>query len=159
VVFRKISSQFQEEESIINNKGSTQSGGSVSCLALDVLIQLGCNPIFLAGQDLSFPSNRIYSSFSNSNKQMLDELDNVNMLKGTHKTESRKEKIVKIKNITGNKVATNQAMYSYLRAIEEIAAVNPETQIYNLCSHGAQIDNVTPLGSANELMKFLTSYS
>ena len=159
VVFKKTSSQFKEEESIINSKGSTQSGGSVSCLALDVLIQFGCNPIFLTGQDLSFPCNRIYSSFSNNNKQMMDKLDSVSMLKENHKAASRKEKTVTVENIAGDKVATNQAMYSYLRAIEEIAAVNPETKIYNLCSHGAQINNVIPLGSANELMKFLTCYS
>ena len=159
VVFKKTSSQFKEEESIINSKGSTQSGGSVSCLALDVLIQFGCNPIFLTGQDLSFPCNRIYSSFSNNNKQMMDKLDGVSMLKENHKAASRKEKTVTVENIAGDKVATNQAMYSYLRAIEEIAAVNPETKIYNLCSHGAQINNVIPLGSANELMKFLTCYS
>ena len=159
VVFKQTSPQFKEEESIINSKGSTQSGGSVSCLALDVLIQFGCNPIFLTGQDLSFPCNRIYSSFSNNNKQMMDKLDSVSMLKENHKAASRKEKTVIVENIAGDKVATNQAMYSYLRAIEEIAAVNPETKIYNLCSHGAQIDNVIPLGSANELMNFLTCYS
>ena len=159
VVFKQTSSQFKEKESIINSKGSTQSGGSVSCLALDVLIQFGCNPIFLTGQDLSFPCNRIYSSFSNNNKQMMDKLDSVSMLKENHKAASRKEKTVTVENIVGGKVATNQAMYSYLRAIEEIAAVNPETKIYNLCSHGAQINNVIPLGSANELMKFLTCYS
>jgi len=156
VVFKQTSSQFTEEESVINSKGSTQSGGSVSCLALDILIQFGCNPIFLTGQDLSFPSNRIYSSFSNNNKQMIDRLDSASMLKENHKSESMKQKTVNVKNIVGNNVATNQAMYSYLRAIEEIAAVNPQIKIYNLCSHGAQIDNVIPLGSANELMKFLT---
>ena len=159
VVFKQTSSQFTEEESVINSKGSTQSGGSVSCLALDVLIQFGCNPIFLTGQDLSFPSNRIYSSFSNNNKQMVDRLDSASMLKENHKTASKKEKTVTVENIAGDKVATNQAMYSYLRAIEEIAAVNPQIKIYNLCSHGAQIDNVIPLGSANELMKFLTHHS
>ena len=90
---------------------------------------------------------------------MMDKLDSVSMLKENHKAASRKEKTVTVENIVGAKVATNQAMYSYLRAIEEIAAVNPETKIYNLCSHGAQIDNVIPLGSANELMKFLTCYS
>jgi len=159
VVFKKTSSQFTEEESVINSKGSTQSGGSVSCLALDALIQFGCNPIFLTGQDLSFPSNRIYSSFSNNNKQMIDRLDSASMLKENHKSESMKQKTVNVKNIVGKNVATNQAMYSYLRAIEEIAAVNPQIKIYNLCSHGAQIDNVIPLGSANELMKFLTYHS
>jgi len=155
VVFKKRSSQSKEEKSIVESKGSTQSGGSVSCLALDTLIKFGCNPIFLTGQDLSFPCNRIYSSFSNNNKRMMDKLDNGNMLKENHKAESRKEKTVNIKNISGNLVATNQAMYSYIRGIEEIAGANPETKIYNLCSHGAQINNVIPLGSANELMKFL----
>jgi hypothetical protein len=90
---------------------------------------------------------------------MVDRLDSASMLKENHKTASKKEKTVTVENIAGDKVATNQAMYSYLRAIEEIAAVNPQIKIYNLCSHGAQIDNVIPLGSANELMKFLTHHS
>jgi hypothetical protein len=158
VVFKQANSQFNEKKSTINSKGSTQSGGSVSCLALDVLIQFGCSPIFLTGQDLSFPCDRTYSSFSNNNKQMMDSLDSVNILKDNYKVASRKEKTIKVKNITGSKVVTNQVMYSYLRAIEEIASKNPKTKIYNLCSHGAQIDNVIHLGSANELMKFLTSY-
>ena len=157
VVFKQASSQFNEEK-YINTKGSTRSGGSVSCLGLDVLIQFGCDPIFLIGQDLSFPCNRTYSSFSNNNKQMMDSLDSGRILKDNYKLVNRKEKTVKVKNIAGNKVATNQAMYSYLRAIEEIAAENPKTKIYNLCSHGAQIDNIINLGSANEIMKFLTNY-
>jgi hypothetical protein len=158
VVFKKTSTLFEKNESDIKTKSSTQSGGSVSCLALDVLIQFGCNPIFLIGQDLSFPSNRIYSSFSNSNKKMLDNLNHERMLKENHNAETRKSKTIKVESISGNKVETNQAMYSYLRGIEEIATINPKTKIYNLCSHGAQIDNVTSLGSANELMKFLNKY-
>ena len=158
VVFKKTSTLFDKNESDIKTKGSSQSGGSVSCLALDVLIQFGCNPIFLIGQDLSFPNNRTYSSFSNSNKQMLDNLNHESMLKENHNAETRKRKTIKVENISGNKVETNQAMYSYLRGIEEIAAINPKTKIYNLCSHGAQIENVIALGSANELMKFLNKY-
>ncbi len=86
-------------------------------------------------------------------------MDRASKHKQKHKTASNKEKTVTVENIAGDKVATNQAMYSYLRAIEEIAAINPQIKIYNLCSHGAQIDNVIPLGSANELMKFLTHHS
>ena len=141
--------------SVINKKGSTKSGGSVSCLALDVLIQFGCNPIFLTGQDLSFPNDRIYSSFSSNNEQMMDELDNESLLRKTHYVKSRKEKTINVKTNGGGEVVTNQAMYSYLRAIEEIATTNPETKIYNLCSHGVQINNVTPLGSIKEVFKFL----
>ena len=86
---------------------------------------------------------------------MTDELDNESLLGETHYVKSRKEKTISVKKNDGGEVVTNQAMYSYLRAIEEIATANPETKIYNLCSHGAQIENVIPLGSVNELSKFL----
>jgi hypothetical protein len=46
-------------------------------------------------------------------------------------------------------------MYGYLRAIEELATANPATTIYNLCSHGAQIDHVISLSPVNELIKIL----
>ena len=46
-------------------------------------------------------------------------------------------------------------MYSYLRATEELAAANPAATVYNLCSHGAQIDHVISLSPVNELIKIL----
>ena len=86
---------------------------------------------------------------------MLDKLDSAYSLKGSHKSDSIRQKTVNVKNIVGDNVVTNQAMYSYIRGIEEIAAVNPKIKIYNLCSHGAKINKVIPLGSVNELIKFL----
>jgi hypothetical protein len=70
--------------------------------------------------------------------------------------QKRENKTINVETTDGREVVTNQAMYSYLRAIEELAAANPETTIYNLCSHGAQIDHVISLGSVNELIKVLT---
>jgi hypothetical protein len=158
IVFKNKLSSSNKEIFNINNKGSTQSGGSVSCLALDSLIKFGCDPIFLIGQDLSFPNNRIYSSFSNSNNHMMDELGNGSFLDQTHYTKSRKDKTISVETNSGNEVVTNQAMYSYLRAIEEIVEVNPQTKIYNLCSHGAKIHNTVSIGSASELARFLISH-
>jgi len=157
IVFKHGHSKYKENDTVINDKGSTHSGGSVSCLALDALVQFGCNPVFLIGQDLSFPNNRSYSSFSNNNEQMLDKLNNHNSLTETHYAKSRENKIISVETNDGRRVATNQPMYSYLRAIEEIAAKNPDTKIYNLCSHGAQIDHVISLGSVKELLKFLVN--
>ena len=158
IIFKVKHSKYNEDENIINDKGSTETGGSVSCLALDALVQFGCNPVFLIGQDLSFPNNRSYSSFSNNNEQMLDKLGNHNSLTKTHYAKSRESKIISVKTNDGHKVVTNQAMYSYLRAIEQIAAKNPGTKIYNLCSHGAEIDQVTSLGSVKEILKFLVNH-
>ncbi len=140
---------------MVTKKGSTRAGGSVSCLALDVMIRFGRNPAFLTGQDLSFPSNRNYSSFSNNNEQILDEVNNKTSLTKSHLEITRTNKTISVETNDGREVVTNQAMYSYLRAIEEPAAANPETTIYNLCSHGAQIDHVIFLGSVNELIKIL----
>ena len=39
-------------------KGTTQAGGSVACLGVDALIKLGCEPIFLIGQDCAFTGKR-----------------------------------------------------------------------------------------------------
>ena len=86
---------------------------------------------------------------------MLDKLDNHNSLTEAHYAKSGEKKTISIETNDGRKVVTNQAMYSYLRAIEEIAAENPATKIYNLCSHGAQIDHVISLGSVKELLKFV----
>jgi hypothetical protein len=158
IVFKSKLSSSNKEIFNINNKDSTQSGGSVSCLALDSLIKFGCDPIFLIGQDLSFPNNRIYSSFSNSNTHMMDELGNGSFLDQTHYTKSRKDKTISVETNSGSEVVTNQAMYSYLRAIEEIVEANPQTKIYNLCSHGAKIHNTVSLGSASELVRFLISH-
>ena len=87
----------------------------------------------------------------------MDELDNGSFLDQIHYTKSRKDKTISVETNNGSEVVTNQAMYSYLRAIEEIVGVNPQTKIYNLCSHGAKIHNTVSLGSASELAKFLTS--
>ncbi len=154
VVFKE-GSKFIDNDSVADKKGSTPAGGSVSCLALDVMIQLGCNPIFLTGQDLSFPSNRNYSRFSNNNEQIMDKVNDKISLKKSHLAKTRESKTISVETNDGREVTTNQAMYSYLRAIEELAAAAPETTIYNLCSHGAQIDHVISLGSVNELIKIL----
>ncbi|MGL4367299.1 MAG: motility associated factor glycosyltransferase family protein [Brevinemataceae bacterium] len=41
--------------------GLLSSGGSVSTSAFDLARQLGCNPIIMAGQDLSFSNNKTHS--------------------------------------------------------------------------------------------------
>ncbi|KMP11975.1 hypothetical protein UZ36_02560 [Candidatus Nitromaritima sp. SCGC AAA799-C22] len=155
VVFKEGHSSYKEDDPAIREKGATQAGGSVSCLALDALIQFGCNPVILTGQDLAFPSNRSYSSHSTNNEQLQDKVNDENTLTNTHFQKTREKKTIRVTGSDGREVVTNQMMYSYLRAIEAIAAANPETSIYNLCSHGAQIDHVTSIGSVNELLKIL----
>jgi len=65
------------------------------------------------------------------------------------------KKQIRIKGNFGAMVSTSQSMYSYKRTIEEIAMQHDGIQIYNLSSHGAELENLTPLCSVNEFAKKL----
>jgi len=150
VVFKEGHSLYQNKESQIEEKGTTQSGGSVSCLGLDCLIQMGCNPIFLIGQDCAYPGGRTYSSHAEMNGQLLDRLPQSDSLLKAHAEKAGLKKQIRIKGNFGTMVSTSQSMYSYKRTIETIALQHPGTQIYNLHSHGAELENIMPLCSISE---------
>lgn len=157
VVFKEGHRLYGDEDGSMRAKGTTQSGGSVSCLGLDCLIQLGCNPVILIGQDCAFSGDRSYSRHANPNHQMLEKLNQGKTLAGSHLEKNQQKKPIRVKCNNGTEVWTDASMYSYLRTIEQIAGANPQTRIYNLCSHGARIENVSSLGSVTELLQVLNS--
>ena len=157
VVFKEGHSLYQNEMSELKEKGNTKAGGSVSCLGLDCLIQLGCDPIFLVGQDCAYSGGRTYSSHSIMNGQLLDRLPLHTTLARAHAEKSGLKKQIRIKGNFGAMVSTSQSMYSYQRTIEEIAMQHTDTRIYNLNSHGAELENVTPLNSVNEFASVLSA--
>jgi hypothetical protein len=117
---------------------------------------MGCNPVILIGQDCAFSGNRGYSRHTSPSERLLETLSQGKTLAASHLEKNRQKRSIKVQCTDGTEVATSQSMYSYLRSIEQIANTYPETRIYNLCSHGARIDNVTSLGSVTELLNILT---
>lgn len=151
VVFKEGHPLYEDQKHEMEEKGTTKAGGSVSCLGLDCLIQLGCNPIFLIGQDCAYSGRRTYSKHSIMNTQLLDRISkNVTLAKG-HMEKSGLKKQIRVRGNFGAMVSTSQSMYSYKRTIEEIAQQHNETRIYNLNSHGAELENITTLSSVSEL--------
>jgi len=143
------------EKQEMEQKGITQAGGSVSCLGLDALIQFGCDPIFLIGQDCALTDNRYYSKHTRFNQLLVSKISASMQLDKLHQIKFNEKKTVKIKNTYGNEVFTDQVMYSYLRNLEQIAQQNKNTRIFNLCSQGATIEGVNPLNSISELKRWL----
>lgn len=150
VVFKEGHSLYRNQQSEMEKKGTTKTGGSVSCLGLDCMIQLGCDPIFLIGQDCAYSGQRTYSRHSIMNTQLLDRIAERTTLALGHREKAGLKKQIRTKGNFGTMVSTSQSMYSYKRTLEEIARQNTGTQIYNLSSHGAELENITPLGSVNE---------
>jgi hypothetical protein len=151
VVFKEGHSLYKDQEALMQEKGVTQAGGSVSCLGLDGLIRLGCDPVFLSGQDCAYSGQRTYSRYSDRNLQLLDRIPYGNSLLNTHREQAGLSKQITVDGASGSKVATSQSMFSYKRTIEQIAIQHPEVKIYNLISHGAELENIPLLGSINEL--------
>jgi hypothetical protein len=154
VVYKEGQTLDQHEE--IEKKGITQAGGSVSCLCVDALIQFGCDPIFLIGQDCALTGNRYYSKYSRFNQQLFPHISGSAQLNKLHREKFQKKKPVKVKNTYGNEILTDQLMYSYLRNLEEISMQYKNTRIYNLCSQGAAIEGIEPLNSISELKRWFS---
>jgi hypothetical protein len=154
VVYKEGHALSQQEE--IKKKGVTQAGGSVACLGVDALIQLGCDPIFLIGQDCALTGDRYYSKHSRFNQQLFSQISGTAQLNKLHQEKFQKKKPVKVKNTYGNEILTDQLMYSYLRNLEQIAMQNKKTRIFNLCSQGAAIEGTDPLYSISELKRWFS---
>jgi hypothetical protein len=154
VIYKEGNSLSQQEE--IEQKGTTQAGGSVACLGVDALIQFGCDPIFLIGQDCALTSDRYYSKHSRFNQQLFSQISGSAQLNMLHHRKFQTKKPVKIKNTYGNEILTDQLMYSYLRNLEEISMQNKNTRIYNLCSQGAAIEGTHPIYSISELKRWFS---
>lgn len=141
------------KDSAMKEKGTTRAGGSVACLGLDMLIHFGCDPVFLVGQDCAFSGSRYYSSQSQFNNKLQTRILNTTSLKKLHREKAQEKKQLSIKGTQGNSLLTDQVMYSYLRTLEHIIKANPDTRVFNLYSHGAEIEQAPVLGSASELMR------
>jgi hypothetical protein len=149
---------FQEEDmKLTEEKGTTAAGGSVSCFGLDCLIQMGCNPIFIVGQDCAFTGNRTYARKSIQEDKLIMLVKRERTVASEHLNKSKLHKRITIPNDQGCEVLSNQLLYNYLRNIEELATEHSETKIYNLWSHGAQIKQTGSIGSYSELFNFIGS--
>lgn len=64
--------------------GSLQSGGSVTTTALDMLFQMGCDPIAIVGVDHAFTDGRVVPPGSNREQKFLQRCSRFHTLAGQH---------------------------------------------------------------------------
>jgi len=93
-------------ESVIGERGTLKSWGSVATMAYDIALKVGADPIIFIGQDLSFPEGRTYARgtyFEDEDQQQntVEELRE----RGTY--------LIEKTDIYGRQVFTNKQMYSY----------------------------------------------
>ncbi len=115
-----------------------QTGGSVATTGLDILIRLGCTPVFFAGLDLCY----LYGQ--------------------THAVETRHKNITitneirlnEIKNNLGQTVKAPSNLNIYRKWIENRIADAASTKFFNFSARGAQIDGALYVSFAGAGDKF-----
>ncbi|MEK6590726.1 MAG: 6-hydroxymethylpterin diphosphokinase MptE-like protein [Nitrospinota bacterium] len=127
--------------------GYTEGGGSVSCIALDLLIKFGANPIIFVGQDCAFPGKRFYSNAVAEGERWLDLINGSYVLRDIHRDKIMEQRAVYIKDRFGLQVQTHENLNRYIRYIEEMVERERDISFYNLNSKGAGFRGVEDIPS------------
>ncbi|NLY76508.1 MAG: motility associated factor glycosyltransferase family protein [Tissierellia bacterium] len=104
-----------------HNHKLVQTGGSVATTALDVAINMGCNPIIFVGQDLAYTENRTHSEGAYSRDIALH------------------NNLREIEDVYGNIVYTPRNLYSYLRWIQNRIKREKDITFIDATEGGAKI--------------------
>jgi hypothetical protein len=137
---------------VIDDKGYTEAGGSVSCIALDILIKLGVNSIIFVGQDSAFPGNRFYSNAVSEGEKWIYSVNGSYLLKDIHNEKIAEQKIIYVNDRFGLKVPTHENLYRYIRYMEEIVKKERDVSFYNLNSKGVNLRGVEDISSLKEIV-------
>ena len=150
VFLQKSHSVTGRFDDILKDKGFSSEGGSVSCIAFDLMIQFGFNPIIMAGMDYSYPNFKAYSANSFESEQLRHFTHRYNTLEMAHRKRIEAEKVVKVNSYTGNDVLSTLSLCSYKKNIEKLVAINRQkVTFYNLDVNGAFIDGTSYIPKEN----------
>lgn len=136
---------------LISKKGESKGGGSVSCIALDVMVQMGFDPIVFIGQDCSFPGNRIYAENTFDDEILLDLMSGQNTIDIISQEKIKEKKEVLIESKFGESVPSHQHLYVYSKYLEQIVGNYNNVTFYNWLSMGAKVDGTIDIDSINEI--------
>ncbi len=134
--------------------GDIQSGGSVATSAFDLLLNLGCDPIILIGQDLAYTGREIHCSGTYHNDDWLTLISRLNNLNTINQNVIRKRKIKQVESFgKKNKVITDFVLDLYRTWFED-SSLKVNRTIFNATEGGAHIKNMKEetLASISEML-------
>jgi hypothetical protein len=150
---------------VIEKKGSIEQGGSVAHLCLGAAINLGCNPIGIIGQDLSYPNNE------DSHIRTVDagghiEVENgiIQWIVDDPRSELKGKKKIKkyshgpaqyVPGYFGDMVLTNLGLASFITSFNNIMK-HYDNDFYNCTEGGAKLSNCKQMTLKKYLKTFCT---
>jgi hypothetical protein len=134
-------------EKYVESIGDLQSGGSVATSAFDLLLNLGCSPIILAGQDLAYTGREIHCSGTYHNDEWLPRITRFGGLDNINQSVVRRRKIKYVPAYGGSGLVISDFVFDLYRGWFEDSAAKVPVPVINATEGGARIRNTeeTPL--------------
>ncbi len=121
--------------------GDIQSGGSVATSAFDLLLNMGCDPIILAGQDLAYPGREYHCSGTYHNDDWLPGINRFSSLDTINQNVIRKRKIKYVPAFGGEKPVISDFVFDLYRTWFEDSASIVSARVINATGGGSRIKN------------------
>ena len=119
--------------------GDIQSGGSVATSAFDLLLNLGCDPIILTGQDLAYTGREIHCSGSHHNEEWIALVDRFRNLECINQGVIRKRKIKRVEAFGGRGEVISDFVFDLYRGWFTDSARKVHVRVINATEGGARI--------------------
>ncbi len=125
------------DSSLKEPQPSLPGGGSVSIVALQLALLMGCNPVVLTGQDLAYPGNRVYAG------NVGCQVNEAGMITLKHQAGFDyfpDQRAVTAMGQNGEELLSTGSFLRFISQFEETALNHPQVEFYNASTGGAQIN-------------------
>lgn len=128
-------------EKRIEPLGDLQSGGSVATSAFDLLLNAGCNPIILIGQDLAYTGREIHSAGTYHNEEWLPGCSRLKNLDTINQGIIRRRSTKRVPAWGEQGKALTDFVLDLYRLWFQDASLTSGLTVVNATEGGARIDN------------------
>lgn len=131
--------------------GDIQSGGSVATTVFDMLLNFGCDPIILVGQDLAYTGREIHCTGTYHNDDWIPGLNRFKNLECINQGVIRKRKIKYVPGYGSGKPVITDFVFDLYRSWFEDSASRVSVKVINSTEGGAVIKNTVEKKLKNAL--------
>ena len=126
-------------EEFVGEKGELKAGGSVSTIAFQLARLMGCDPIVLIGQDLSFPGGKFYAQGTYRDDVWSETANRFHSIEMSQRNLIDTDALVMVRASGGGEVPTHSNIAGYLRWFKYEVGKTSATVI-NATGIGADIE-------------------
>ncbi|MCL1865208.1 MAG: DUF115 domain-containing protein [Spirochaetes bacterium] len=125
--------------------GDIQSGGSVSTSAFDLLLNMGCNPVILVGQDLAYTGREYHCSGTYHNDDWIPGINRFLNLDTINQNIIRKRSFKYVRSYGGKGLVISDYVFDLYKSWFEDSAGRVPVTVVNSSGGGAKVNNTTEM--------------